>query len=38
VAPQDVQAATNTKDTDAVRRYVLWAALLLAVGSLGTMA
>jgi len=27
-----------TKDTDAKRRYILWGALLLAVGALGTMA
>lgn len=38
VSAQDVQAAATTKDNDAVRRYVLWAALLLAVGALGTMA
>jgi hypothetical protein len=38
VSPQDARAAATTKDNDAVRRYVLWAALLLAVGALGTMA
>lgn len=38
VSPQDARTAATTKDNDAVRRYVLWAALLLAVGALGTMA
>ncbi|WP_341312230.1 DUF3999 domain-containing protein [Paraburkholderia sp. IMGN_8] len=38
VAPDDADAQSANKDKDAMRRYVLWAALLLAVGSLGVIA
>jgi hypothetical protein len=38
VAEQDARAAASTRDADAMRRYVLWAALLLAVGTLGVLA
>jgi hypothetical protein len=35
---QDADAQSSGKDPDAMRRYMLWAALLLAVGSLGAIA
>ncbi|CAE6710959.1 hypothetical protein R69927_03616 [Paraburkholderia domus] len=35
---QDADAQSPGKDPDAMRRYMLWAALLLAVGSLGAIA
>ena len=37
-APVVAPATTAPDDTDANRRYILWGALLLAVGALGTMA
>lgn len=38
VTAQDARAATTSEDADAMRRTVLWAALLLAVGTLGVLA
>jgi hypothetical protein len=38
VAAQDARGANAPEDADAMRRYVLWAALLLAVGTLGLLA
>lgn len=38
MAAQDARPAASTEDADAMRRYVLWAALLLAVGTLGLLA
>jgi hypothetical protein len=38
VPPPEPPVVSVTKDTDAKRRYILWGALLLAVGALGTMA
>ncbi|MFM0071224.1 DUF3999 domain-containing protein [Paraburkholderia sediminicola] len=35
---QETDAQSSGKDPDAMRRYMLWAALLLAVGSLGAIA
>ncbi|MGA9918246.1 MAG: DUF3999 domain-containing protein [Paraburkholderia sp.] len=35
---EDADAQSSGKDPDAMRRYMLWAALLLAVGSLGAIA
>ncbi|KAE8757432.1 DUF3999 family protein [Paraburkholderia madseniana] len=35
---QEADAQSSGKDPDAMRRYMLWAALLLAVGSLGAIA
>jgi hypothetical protein len=35
---EDADAQSSGKDPDAKRRYMLWAALLLAVGSLGAIA
>jgi len=37
-AEQDADAQSPGSDPDAMRRYMLWAALLLAVGSLGAIA
>jgi len=36
--PEPPVVAPVAKDTDAERRYILWGALLLAVGALGAMA
>ncbi|CAN0624849.1 conserved exported protein of unknown function [Burkholderia multivorans] len=38
VSPQEARAAAATEDADATRRHVLWAALVVAVGALGTIA
>jgi hypothetical protein len=38
MAAQDRDALSATRDSEATRRYVLWAALLLAVGALAAMA
>ncbi|CAN0628305.1 conserved exported protein of unknown function [Burkholderia multivorans] len=38
VSPQEARAAATTDDADATRRHVLWTALVVAVGTLGTIA
>jgi hypothetical protein len=38
LSPEQAAQAQSAKDPDAMRRYLLWAALLLAVGSLGAIA